>query len=149
MLSLPLGWSFSNVYPEIPNTALINKLSSFCKLVSPIRPIPLGIKNPKLSHIMSFRRQVYVLIEANITPPSYISLSNNGVNYRVFLSTESPKCFNCGEVGHLSNACKKTQSTAQPSTDTNPLNPAPVFVHNGEQSRSKRPRPPVSINQCC
>ena len=54
--------TLSNVYPEIPNTLLINNLSSFCKVVSPIRPIPLGFKQKNLSHIMSFRRQVQVLV---------------------------------------------------------------------------------------
>ena len=125
---------FSNVYPEIPNTVLANNVSDFCKLVSPIRPIPLGIKEANLSHVLSFRRQAYVLIEPNIVLPDHINLSNNGVNYRVFLSTESAKCFNCGEIGHLSKACKK--DSAQ---DDNPLNPKPTFIHSKSKSDPKHP----------
>ena len=57
----------SNVYPEIPNSLLEKTLSSFCKIVSAFRPIPLGTKESELSHIMSFRRSVNVLINQNLT----------------------------------------------------------------------------------
>ena len=120
--------TLSNVYPEIPNSVLVNNLSSFCKVVSQIRPIPLGFKNKKLCHIMSFRRHVQVLINDNITPPDHINFSYNGVNYRVFISTESVRCFSCGEFGHISRTCKKTPSDHDTRPD-NPLNPPPVFVH--------------------
>ncbi len=60
---------FSNVYPEIPNSVLENNISDFCRLISPIRPISLGINEPKLSHLVSLRRQAYVLIDPNITIP--------------------------------------------------------------------------------
>ena len=99
--------TLSNVYPEIPNTVLIHNLSSFCKVVSQVRSIPLGFKEKHLSHIMSFRRQVHVLLKPNVTPPEHINLSYLGTNYRVFLSTESVRCFSCGEYGHISRACKK------------------------------------------
>ena len=106
----------SNVYPEIPNSVLVENLSPFCKVVSPCRPIPLGLKNKQLSHIMSFRRQVHVLISPNVTPPDHINFTFAGTNYRVFLSTESVRCFNCGEFGHISRNCKKkTKLTKAPN----------------------------------
>ena len=37
--------TLSNVYPEIPNSVLVSNISSFCKVVSQIRSIPLGFKN--------------------------------------------------------------------------------------------------------
>ena len=67
--------TLSNVYPEIPNSVLVHHISSFCKVVSQIRPIPLGFKSRELSHIMSFRRQVQVLINHNITPPDHINFT--------------------------------------------------------------------------
>ena len=136
---------FSNVYPEIPNFVLADNISDFCKLVSPIRPISLGIKEPNLSHVVSFRRQAYALIQPNITIPEHINLTNNGVNYRVFLSTESAKCFNCGEVGHFSKACKKNTAPTEANTEDkprstdNPLAPPPVFIHSKGKSDSKHP----------
>ena len=67
--------TLSNVYPEIPNSILVSNISSFCKVVSQIRPIPLGFKNKELTHIMSFRRQVQVLFNPNVTPPDHINFS--------------------------------------------------------------------------
>ena len=135
--------TLSNVYPEIPNSILVSNISSFCKVVSQIRPIPLGFKNKELTHIMSFRRQVQVLFNPNVTPPDHINFSYCNVNYRVFLSTESVRCFNCGEFGHISRSCKKHKNPDEHSdenndTTSNPLNPPPVFVHN-KKSDPKHP----------
>ena len=104
--------------------------------MSQVRPIPLGFKEKHLAHIMSFRRQVHVLVKPNITPPEYISFSYFGNNYRVFLSTESVRCFACGEYGHISRACKRQGTDYVDSNEANPLNPPPTFVHN----------PPVANN---
>ena len=99
--------TLSNVYPEVPNHVLVKQISTFCKVVSPIKPIPLGFKDKNLSHIMSFRRQVQVMILPNVTPPDHINFTHDGSNYRVFLSTDAVKCFECGEFGHVSRVCKK------------------------------------------
>ncbi|XP_072181047.1 uncharacterized protein [Diadema setosum] len=56
---------------------------------------------------MSFRRQVQVMILPNVTPPDHLNISYNGGTYRVFVSTDSVRCFECGELGHVSRACKK------------------------------------------
>ena len=76
--------TLSNVYPEIPNYVLLHNISSFCKVVSAVKPIPLRLKNKQLSHIMSFRRQVQIILKPNITLPDHIHFSHSGVNYRVF-----------------------------------------------------------------
>ena len=135
--------TFSNVYPEIPNHIRINNISSFCKVVSAVRPIPLGFKNKQLSHVMSFRRQVQVLIKPNITLPDHINCSYCNTNYRVFLSTDSVRCFNRGEFGHISRFCKKTTTRNDPNEPSNPLNPTPIFVHNKSDPKHppKRTRP--------
>ena len=67
--------TLSNAYSETPNSALVDKISSFCKVVSQIRPIPLGFKHEELFHIMSFRRQVQVLMNGqHHAPTTSISL---------------------------------------------------------------------------
>ena len=99
--------TLSNVYPEIPNHVLNTELSSFCKVVSPVRPIPLGFKESNLSHILSFRRQVQVILPTNVIPPDHLNFNHGGGNYRVFITTDSVKCFSCGEFGHVTRACKK------------------------------------------
>ena len=140
--------TLSNVYPEIPNSVLIKNLSSFCKVVSQIRPIPLGLKQKNLSHIMSFRRQVHVLLAPNISPPDHLNLTFSGVNYRVFLTTESVRCFNCGEFGHISKNCKKPQPNEgnnQHDAHENPLNPPPVFKKADPKHppKTSHPNPPA------
>ena len=142
--------TLSNVYPEIPNSVLIKNLSALCKVVSQIRPIPLGLKHKDLTHIMSFRRQVKVLLNPNVTPPDHITFVFSGTTYRVFLSTESVRCFNCGEFGHISRSCKKQKQPTHDNSDhedtdeededvqpINPLNPPPVFVHTESESDPK------------
>ena len=100
--------TLSNVYPEVPNEILLKQISSFCKVVSQVRAIPLGFKDKSFSHILSFRRQVQVLINPNVTPPAHLDFSFEGAKYRVFISTDEARCFECGEVGHFSRACKKS-----------------------------------------
>ena len=139
--------TLSNVYPEIPNTVLIHNLSSFCKVVSQVRSIPLGFKEKHLSHIMSFRRQVHVLLKPNVTPPEHINFSYLGTNYRVFLSTESVRCFSCGEYGHISRACKKQGTDDTYSNETNPLNPPPTFVHNPSNRNKSDPKHPPKVSK--
>ena len=112
--------TLSNVYPEIPNDTLTKQISNFCKVVSQIRAIPLGFKDKNLAHIMSFRRHVQVLLNPNVTPPDHINFSHAGANYRVFLSTESVRCFECGETGHISRACKKAARQDGPTIDSQP-----------------------------
>ena len=143
--------TLSNVYPEIPNGVIAANLSAFCKVVSQIKPIPLGLKRTNLTHIMSFRRQVQVLLNPNVTPPDHINFTFSGTNYRVFISTESVRCFSCGELGHISRSCKKQKSARKddnPSSDsesdneddnrppTNPLNPPVVFMNSNRKSDS-------------
>lgn len=51
----------SNIPPFIPNDTLERILARYGKLMGPIKMIPLGLKNPELKHIMSFRRHTYTL----------------------------------------------------------------------------------------
>ena len=48
-----------------------------------------------------------MLIPPNVTPPDHLNFSFAGATYRVFLSTDAVRCFQCGEFGHVSRLCKK------------------------------------------
>ncbi|MGH0129510.1 UNVERIFIED_CONTAM: hypothetical protein FKN15_007030, partial [Acipenser sinensis] len=96
----------SNVPPFIENEKLARELARYGKLMSPIKSIPLGCKHPEVKHVLSFRRQVFVLLN---DPNSVIDVSwsfnIDGVNHTVFVSNEIMKCFQCGKQGHLRKAC--------------------------------------------
>ncbi|CAH1963267.1 unnamed protein product, partial [Acanthoscelides obtectus] len=83
------------------------------------------------SHILSFRRQVY--IEPNqqsLNIPDSIEITHENLAYRIFLSLDSQKCFKCSKQGHIASQCPlpsqqrqtnphETQSTKVPeSTST-------------------------------
>jgi hypothetical protein len=53
----------SNVCPTIPHSTLEDMLGSAMKLVSPMSFVNVGGKDPELSTIYSFRRQIFVVIE--------------------------------------------------------------------------------------
>lgn len=58
----------SNVPPFVKKNTLEEILRRFCKLVSPIKLISLGCKNPELKHVVSFRRQVFMILNAQSEP---------------------------------------------------------------------------------
>ncbi len=52
----------SNVPPFVKNEKLEQILQRYGKIVSPIKMIPLGCKNPDIKHVMSFRRQAFLFL---------------------------------------------------------------------------------------
>ncbi|KAL0150933.1 hypothetical protein M9458_053852, partial [Cirrhinus mrigala] len=97
----------SNVPPFVSDDCIAKELSSFSKLVSPFRKIALGCKSPLLKHVVSFRRQVYMILKNNTDE---LNLSFNvkveGFNYIICATSESiMKCFGCNKIGHLIRAC--------------------------------------------
>lgn len=96
----------SNVPPFISNDSLERLLVRYGKLVGPIKMIPLGLKNPDLKHIMSFRRQTHMVLNADCQSLNVSAkMTVQGKGYTIFISTESMKCFNCARYGHIKQAC--------------------------------------------
>ncbi|CAH1978020.1 unnamed protein product [Acanthoscelides obtectus] len=81
-------------------------------LQSPMSFLRIGATIPEYSHILSFRRQVYIAPTESTIPESLV-ISHEGLSYRIFLSLDSQKCFKCNQSGHIANNCR---STSQPST---------------------------------
>lgn len=98
----------SNVPPFVKNEKLEQILQRYGKIVSPIKMIPLGCKSPEIRHVMSFRRQALMILNSQSDPLNLSAkLSIEGKDYTVFISSESMKCFVCGDFGHVRQTCPK------------------------------------------
>ncbi|KAL0150135.1 hypothetical protein M9458_051251, partial [Cirrhinus mrigala] len=58
----------SNVPPFIKNEVIQEVLERYGKLTAPIKMIPLGLKNPDIKHVMSFRRYTYMILNEQQDP---------------------------------------------------------------------------------
>lgn len=96
----------SNVPPFIKNVALEAELARFGKFASAIKMIPLGCKTLDLKHVLSFRRQIFMFLNsATQNLDVSFRVKHGEGSYVVFASTESLRCFECGDIGHMRRAC--------------------------------------------
>ncbi|KAI2645684.1 Transposon TX1 uncharacterized 82 kDa protein [Labeo rohita] len=96
----------SNVPPFIKDEMLITELSRHGKIVSQLRKVPLGCKSPLLKHVVSFRRQVFMVLKSEMEELNVaFKFKIDGFDYVVFASSETMKCFKCGDEGHIRSSC--------------------------------------------
>lgn len=96
----------SNVPPFLPDDMLERELARHGKLVSKISKIPLGCKSPLLKHVVSFRRQAYMIINNGDALNLTLRFKFDGADYVVFVTSDTVmKCFVCSEIGHLARTC--------------------------------------------
>ncbi|TWW68802.1 Transposon TX1 uncharacterized 82 kDa protein ORF 1 [Takifugu flavidus] len=98
--------TLSNVPPFISDEFLARELARFGKIVSPIKRVLSGCKSPLLKHVVSHRRQVYMILnnraeELNVR----FHVKVEEFDYMLYASSSVMKCFGCGEEGHLVRAC--------------------------------------------
>lgn len=96
----------SNVPPFVRNESIIKELTRFGKIAGAIKDIPLGCKNAGLKHVLSFRRHVYMFLSSPTkTLDVSFRISHGESSYMVYASTESLRCFECGDIGHKRFTC--------------------------------------------
>lgn len=89
----------SNVPPFIKDETIERELSRHGQMVSTLKRIPLGCKSPLLKHVVSFRRQVYMVLKSEVEDLNIVlKFKIDGFDYVIFASTESLKCFGCGNI---------------------------------------------------
>ncbi|KAI7813358.1 hypothetical protein IRJ41_016676 [Triplophysa rosa] len=89
-----------------PSTTILKELQRFSKIASAVKTIPLGCENAALKHVLSFRRQVYMFLNSSERTLEVSFRVIHGENsFMVYASTDSMKCFDCGELGHKHFAC--------------------------------------------
>ena len=100
----------SNACPIIPNGAILDELAKVnitpCSQITYIRA---GINDPGFSHVLSFRRQMYINPDDLPRLPTSISINTDGTDYFIYLSAEKMTCFLCKE-GHTAKHCKNIDS---------------------------------------
>ncbi|XDV26317.1 hypothetical protein PO909_030065 [Leuciscus waleckii] len=108
----------SNVPPFIKDEVLMQELSRYGKLVSPIKKIPLGCKSPLVKHLVSFRRQVFMVLKNGTDEIDLIfKFKIDGFDYTVFATSDiTMKCFSCNKIGHLVRECPNRTESAGAST---------------------------------
>ena len=108
----------SGVPPFIPNELLENELRKFGKFAGGFKTVSLGCKDPKLKHVQSLRRQVFMFLDS---PTQTLDVSfrvkHGDGFYMVYASSGQFKCFECGDVGHKRFACPHRQQGAARSAD--------------------------------
>lgn len=97
--------TLSNVPPFVSDDILIQALSRYGKLVSPIKKIPISCESPLLKHIVSFRRFVYMVIKDDGELDLTLNFRVDDFEYAIFVTTLKMKCFGCGKFGHLIRNC--------------------------------------------
>ncbi|TWW77602.1 Transposon TX1 uncharacterized 82 kDa protein ORF 1 [Takifugu flavidus] len=98
--------TLSNVPPFISGKFLARELARFGKIVSPIRKVLSGCKSPLLKHVVSHRRELYMILnnraeELNVR----FHVKVEEFDYMLYASSSVMKCSGSGEEGHLIRAC--------------------------------------------
>ena len=118
----------SKVPPFISNEMLQRELARHGHLMSAIKPIPLGCKSPHLKHVVSFRRQVFMILKNNTEELNLIlKFRVDDFDYVVHVSSERMKCFGCGMEGHLIRTCPQKQNAG--TNNGEPAAPGPEQEH--------------------
>ena len=101
-----------NVSPVIPDYVIEEHLSNIgITPVSRINPIRAGISEPGFTHILSFRRQMFIQPTNLNKLPSSLQIMFEDTNYWVYLTTDTTiTCFICKQEGHLIKQCENVQT---------------------------------------
>ena len=109
----------SNVPPFITDEFLSRELSRQGKVASPIRKLLSGCKSPLLKHVVSHRRQLYMILNnRNEDLNLCFHVKVDDYDYVIFATTSVMKCFGCGEEGHTVRSCPRQRDPAPPGPGT-------------------------------
>lgn len=129
----------SNVCPSVPHKILEDALKNIgAQPVSPISFLKASYISDEFSHIMSFRRQLYIKPDNDLQLPSSILVNYEDISYRVFTSYDEVVCFTCKKKGHFSKQCpqlsKETTAHESESNQTQTVSLTPNDQNLGSTS---------------
>ncbi|XP_043980130.1 carboxypeptidase A4 isoform X2 [Gambusia affinis] len=109
--------TLSNVPPFISDEFLIKELSRHGKVVSPLKKVPTGCKSPLLKHVVSHRRQLFMILnrkDEELNLRFHVRIDD--FDYVLFATSSGMKCFGCGQEGHVIKMCPDRAGPAPPGS---------------------------------
>lgn len=140
---------FSNVHPTIPHNILETIIkNSGLKPCSQISFLKAGALDSEFSHVLSFRRQIYVQPNDSISLPSTFLIKYDDLQHRIFLSYDEMTCFACKKSGHIANQCPNSQKETFSNSDNDEMDTSQSYLNptETEQRTQKRTAPSTSTS---
>ena len=120
-----------NVHPAIPNFVIENELKKTnITPVSQITPLRAGMHDVGFTHIMCFRRQMYVQPTDVNNIPQNLQIQYNNTNHWIYFSGDKRICYRCNEEGHYAVHCKNIENII-------PLTNPSEFPPNGNEENKR------------
>lgn len=102
----------SNVCPIIPHSIILEELAKInIHPTSQMLFIKAGMNEPGYSHVLSFRRQIYLKPEDVSKLPETMQINYDDTNYWIYFSTKKLSCFLCKQEGHVAKFCKNIDAS--------------------------------------
>ena len=121
----------SNVQPCIPTAVILQELYKLEIIpVSQITTIKAGTQHSELSHILSFRKQLYIKPEDMDKIPSNLKINYDNVNYWIYFSSEKMSCFLCHQEGHIAKNCQSASNSQNETVESNANTQSPEPIEN-------------------
>lgn len=130
--------TISSVPPFIPNEQILKELNRFGKFAGSVKMVPFGCKNVALKHVLSFRWHVFMFLNAQSkTLDISFRIQHGDSSYMVYATTESLRCFECGDLGHKKLKCTHKKQLENEKNDG--MNEERNDQSISSQNKEKRP----------
>ncbi|KAK2578088.1 hypothetical protein KPH14_001321 [Odynerus spinipes] len=124
----------SNVSPTIPHDHIENFFKeNNIRLTSKMAFIRAGIQDAGFTHVMSFRRQIFINPEDTSKLPDSFLITHDETQYRIFVSSDKVSCFVCKQEGHVANQCPTNTKPTLLNND----NAEPLVTNNSTDQTKK------------
>lgn len=129
----------SNVSPCLPHDIIEKHLKQVgLKVVSSINFIKAGISHENFKHVLSFRRQVYIILDKENKLPDSLLIEFKENAFRIFLTTDEIRCFTCKKLGHIASKCTRSSPESSQTNAVNIETPTVVSVDDKKESTMER-----------